>query len=155
MHLPVLCLAVQVRISPQTGHEELIVLAGYCNNVLATMNLHRLDLTTWEWTRESGLVTNPGPGDALGLPNPRQRAAAERVGDTWLLLLGGSPTQVWALKLLWQVFITTDRSEDPMVQSMVHPMAHPMAHPVAHPVECFTALFWCPARAHQQLMKHC
>jgi len=83
-----------VRQCPQTGHEELIVLAGYCNNALAAMNPYRLDLTTWQWVGESGLVPNPGCGDALALPIPRQRAAAERVGNRWLLLLGGSPTQV-------------------------------------------------------------
>ena len=59
------------------------------------MNPHRLDLTTWRWVKEPGLVPNPGSGDALALPTPRQRAAAETVGDKWLLLLGGSPTQVW------------------------------------------------------------
>jgi len=84
-----------VRRCPETGHEELVVLAGYCNNVLAAMNPHRLDLTTWRWVKESGLVPNPGHGDALALPSPRQRAAAETVGDKWLLILGGSPTQVW------------------------------------------------------------
>ncbi|KAA6422356.1 MAG: hypothetical protein FRX49_07826 [Trebouxia sp. A1-2] len=82
-----------VRQCPETGHEELVVLAGYCNNVLAAMNPHRLDLTTWRWVKESGLVPNPGQGDALALPTPRQRAAAETVGDKWLLMLGGSPTQ--------------------------------------------------------------
>ena len=87
--------SVQVRRCPETGHEELVVLAGYCNNVLAAMNPHRLDLTTWRWVTESGLVPNPGHGDALALPTPRQRAAAETVGDKWLLVLGGSPTQVW------------------------------------------------------------
>ena len=85
---------LQVRQCPETGHEELVVLAGYCNNVLADMNPYRLDLTTWQWWREPGLVPNPGPGDALKLPMPRQRAAADVVGKKWLLLLGGSPTQV-------------------------------------------------------------
>ncbi|KAL0042233.1 hypothetical protein WJX77_006779 [Trebouxia sp. C0004] len=82
-----------VRRCPETGHEELVVVAGYCNNVLAAMNPHRLDLTTWSWVKESGLVPNPGHGDALALPTPRQRAAAEKVADKWLLMLGGSPTQ--------------------------------------------------------------
>ena len=58
------------------------------------MNPHRLDLVTWQWFRESGLVPKPGPGDALALPTPRQRAAAEKIGKTWLLMHGGSPTQV-------------------------------------------------------------
>ena len=88
---------MQLRRCPETGHEELVVLAGYCNNVLADMHPHRLDLTTWRWVKESGLVPNPGHGDVLALPSPRQRAAAETVGDKWLLVLGGSPTQVWDL----------------------------------------------------------
>lgn len=70
------------------------MLAGYCQNVLAQMHPHRLDLTTFEWVRESGLVSNPQEGDPRQLPTPRQRTAAERVGSQWLLLLGGSPTQV-------------------------------------------------------------
>ena len=86
------------------------MLAGYCNNVLAAMNPHRLDLTTWRWVRESGLVPNPGHGDALALPSPRQRAAAETVGDKWLLVLGGSPTQVWDKK----------RTSSPYFQGLVH-----------------------------------
>lgn len=85
---------LQVRQNPQTGHEELVVLAGYCNNELAAMNPHRLDLVTWQWFRESGLIPKPGLGDALALPTPRQRAAAEMIGKTWLLMHGGSPTQV-------------------------------------------------------------
>ena len=99
--------SLQVRRCPETGHEELVVLAGYCNNVLADMNPHRLDLTTWSWVRESGLVPNPGHGDALALPSPRQRAAAETVGDKWLLVLGGSPTQVWDVMPLF--CIATDQ----------------------------------------------
>ena len=85
---------LQIRQSPETGREELIVLAGYCQNVLAAMNPYRLDLTTFEWGRESGLVRDPKEGDPQELPRARQRSAAERVGNQWLLLLGGSPTQV-------------------------------------------------------------
>lgn len=85
---------LQIRQSPETGREELIVLAGYCQNVLAAMNPYRLDLTTFEWARESGLVKDPKEGDPQELPRARQRSAAERVGNQWLLLLGGSPTQV-------------------------------------------------------------
>lgn len=85
---------LQVRVCPETGHEELVVLAGYCNNELAPLNPHRLDLTTWHWVREPGLVPNPGPRDAHVLPTPRQRTASEVVGNKWLLLMGGSPTQV-------------------------------------------------------------
>ena len=85
---------LQVRVNPRTQHEELIVLAGYCNNVLAAMNPHRLDLVTWEWFVESGLSAKPGPGDLLALPTPRQRAGADMIGKKWLLLHGGSPTQV-------------------------------------------------------------
>ena len=86
---------LQVRVNPQTGHEELIVLAGYCNNELAVMNPHRLDLVTWEWFSETGLAADPGPDDAVGLPTPRQRAGAEKIGQKWLLMHAGSPTQVW------------------------------------------------------------
>lgn len=89
-----LLLLLQVRENPETGHEELIVLAGYCSETLATMNPHRLDLVTWQWFRESGLVPNPGPGDATVLPIPRQRAAGEVVGKKWVLVHAGSPTQV-------------------------------------------------------------
>lgn len=84
-----------MRTNPETQHEELVVLAGYCNNVLAAVNPHRLDLVTWEWFRESGLAPKPGPEDVLALPTPRQRAAAEVIGNKWLLMHGGSPTQVW------------------------------------------------------------
>ena len=84
-----------MRVCPETGHEELIVLAGYCNNVLAPMNPHRLDLNTWQWVKEPGLVAKPGPADATALPTPRQRTASETVGKKWLLLMGGSPTQVY------------------------------------------------------------
>ena len=89
-----LLLLLQVRENPETGHEELIVLAGYCSDTLATMNPHRLDLVIWQWFRESGLVPNPGPGDATVLPIPRQRAAGEVVGKKWVLVHAGSPTQV-------------------------------------------------------------
>ena len=58
------------------------------------MNPHRLDLVTWQWFREPGLVPIPGPGDATVLPIPRQRAAGEVVGKKWVLMHAGSPTQV-------------------------------------------------------------
>ncbi|KAL3163403.1 hypothetical protein ABBQ32_009785 [Trebouxia sp. C0010 RCD-2024] len=82
-----------VRENPQTGHEELVVLAGYCSNVLASMEPHRLDLVTWQWFREPGLVPKPGLRDALVLPTPRQRTAGEVVGKKWVLMHAGSPTQ--------------------------------------------------------------
>ena len=64
------------------------------------MNPYRLDLTTFEWVRESGLVSDPRQWHPQELPRPRQRTAAERVGSQWLLLVGGSPTQVTtALKI--------------------------------------------------------
>lgn len=88
-------MALQVRRSAQTGCEELIVLAGYCQNVLADMNPYRLDLTTLQWVRESGLLAGGSPGGhPQSLPRPRQRTAAERIGNEWLLFMGGSPTQV-------------------------------------------------------------
>ena len=58
------------------------------------MHPHRLDLITWQWFKEPGLVPNPGPGDALMLPISRQRAAGEVVGKKWMLMHAGSPTQV-------------------------------------------------------------
>lgn len=70
------------------------MLAGYCSNVLASMEPHRLDLVTWQWFREPGLVPKPGLRDALVLPTPRQRTAGEVVGKKWVLMHAGSPTQV-------------------------------------------------------------
>ncbi len=83
---------MQIRESPSTGHEELVVAGGYFTSVLAEMKPYTLDLETLEWRCWEG--RNPNLPDAPELPEPRQRMAAMRISKDWLLISGGSPASV-------------------------------------------------------------
>jgi len=84
----------QVRVSPQSGHEELVVLGGCTDGGLASMEPYTLDLTWFFWRRWRAEPAAGGGGGGGGgggvLPAPRQRSAAARVSRRWLLVLGGS-----------------------------------------------------------------
>jgi hypothetical protein len=93
----------QVRVSPQSGHEELVVLGGCTDGGLASMEPYTLDLTWFFWRRwraEPAAGAAPGGGSGGGgggpLPAPRQRSAAARVSRRWLLVLGGSSKEARA-----------------------------------------------------------
>ena len=105
-------LALQIRQSPETGHEELVVVGGYYTSVLAEMKPFTLDLETLVWHCWEGV--EPAPPDASGpsqsaaaqatpklpgLPEPRQRMAAQRISHDWLLISGGSPASVRTARL--------------------------------------------------------
>jgi hypothetical protein len=81
---------VQVRRSPLTGREELVVVGGYTASLLAEMKPFTLDLETLYWRCWPGVKE----GDSLPLPTPRQRMAAMRITHDWFLVSGGSPTSV-------------------------------------------------------------
>ena len=83
---------MQIRESPSTGHEELVVAGGYFTSVLAEMKPYTLDLETLEWRCWEG--RNPDVPNAPELPEPRQRMAAMRISKDWLLISGGSPASV-------------------------------------------------------------
>lgn len=83
---------MQIRISPETRHPELVIVGGYHRKGLAEMNPHTLDLVTFKWTRWPGRdLSDPNPPP---LPLPRQRSACARVTDRWLVVGGGSPESV-------------------------------------------------------------
>jgi hypothetical protein len=84
--------AMQVRVSPQTGREELVVVGGYSESLLAEMRPFTLDLDTMCWRCWPGLREQDL--DTLQLPVPRQRMAANRITPTWLLISGGCPSSV-------------------------------------------------------------
>ena len=97
-------LALQIRHSPETGHEELVVVGGYYTSVLAEMKPFTLDLKTLVWHCWEGVepvptdVSGPSQSAAVqampklpGLPEPRQRMAAQRISHDWFLISGGSP----------------------------------------------------------------
>ena len=71
MGLRVRSLALQIRQSPETGHEELVVVGGYYTSVLAEMKPFTLDLETLVWHCWEGV--EPVPTEASG---PSQSAAA-------------------------------------------------------------------------------
>ena len=100
-------MSLQIRQSSETGHEELVVVGGYYTSVLAEMKPFTLDLETLVWHCWEGV--EPAPPDASGpsqsaaapampqlpgLPEPRQRMAAQRISHDWLLISGGSPASV-------------------------------------------------------------
>ena len=101
--------AAQVRSSPLTGREELVVLGGQTDKGLVSMEPLTLDLTRFYW--RCWHVSQPCPWHAYAvadaphravlrprsdyLPAPRQRTAAERVSRRWLLMVGGSSPEVW------------------------------------------------------------
>ena len=97
-------LGLQIRQSPETGHEELVVVGGYCTSVLAEMKPFTLDLETLLWHCWEGVAPVPtdvsGPAQSAaaqampGLPEPRQRMAAQRISHDWFLISGGSPASV-------------------------------------------------------------
>jgi hypothetical protein len=87
-------LTLQVRVSPSTGREELVVIGGYSSSLLAEMRPFTLDLETLYWRCWPG-VERGGKRDVT-LPAPRQRMGAMRVTQEWLLISGGSPTSVGA-----------------------------------------------------------
>ena len=63
---------------------------GYCDGVLAHMELFTLSLTTFQWDKYPGLM----PGQGCQLPTPCQRVGTLRLTRDWLLMLGGCPEQV-------------------------------------------------------------
>ena len=63
---------------------------GYCDGVLAHMELFTLSLTTFRWNKCPGLM----PGQGRQLPTPCQRVGTLRLTKDWLLMLGGCPEQV-------------------------------------------------------------
>ena len=92
------CGRAQVRRARETGREELVVVGGYYSSVLAEMTPFTLDLGSFYWRCWPGLP-EPGPGGQApeqALPAPRQRMAAQRVTDDWMLVSGGSPASVRA-----------------------------------------------------------
>ncbi len=82
--------ALQTRVCPQTGHEELLVMAGYTESLLEAMHVFALDLETFQWVRHMGLA----PSSTHELPMARQRSACVKVSSEWLLIVGGSPSSV-------------------------------------------------------------
>ena len=102
------CRDAQVRLSPVTGREELVVLGGLTIMGLASMEPLALDLMQFDWRHWH--AHRPCPGRAHDgaaepsvvvhrshsghLPSPRQRAAAVRVSRRWLLVVGGSSGEV-------------------------------------------------------------
>ena len=85
-------LLLQIRESPVTGHEELVVVGGYYTSVLAEMKPYTLDLETLVWQCWEGTAHDvPEPPE---LPEPRQRMAAMRISHDWFLISGGSPASV-------------------------------------------------------------
>ena len=83
-----MCPAAQVRHAP--SGPELVVAGGYCDGVLAHMELFTLSLTTFLWDKYPGLM----PGQGRQLPTPCQRVGTLRLTRDWLLMLGGCPEQV-------------------------------------------------------------
>ncbi len=83
---------LQIRESETTGHEELVVVGGYYTSVLAEMKPYTLDLKTLVWQCWEG--TDKSLPNAPELPEPRQRMAAMRISQDWLLISGGSPASV-------------------------------------------------------------
>ena len=93
---------LQIRRSPDTNREELVVVGGYYSSVLAEMTPFTLDLTTFYWRCWPGLPEAPSggwQGTPPSLPAPRQRMAAQRLTSEWMLVSGGSPASVrtWLL----------------------------------------------------------
>ena len=92
----------QVRRALETGREELVVVGGYYSSVLAEMTPFTLDLGTFYWRCWPGVpeAAAPSLGQApdqapeQALPAPRQRMAAQRVTEEWMLVSGGSPASV-------------------------------------------------------------
>lgn len=83
----------QVRLCPETNHEELVVITGSNPTVAASaggMLPYVLDLTTFAW--------RDGPWRRLGahvlVPGARQRPGSTRVAGKWLLMSEGSPLPV-------------------------------------------------------------
>ena len=73
-----------------------MVAGGYCDGVLAHMELFTLSLATFCWDKYSGLQ----PGCDSQLPTPCQRVGTLRLTRDWLLMLGGCPEQVsWRTSL--------------------------------------------------------
>ena len=80
------------QVRQTAGGPELVVAGGYCDGVLAEMQLFALNLSTWRWAWYPGLSTSPGcPAQ---LPTPCQRVGTLRLTQDWLLMLGGCPEQV-------------------------------------------------------------
>ena len=111
-------MSLQIRQSPETGDEELVVVGGYSTRVLAEMKAFPLDLETLVWHCWEGV--EPVPADASGpsqsaaapvmprLPEPRQRMAAQRISHDWLLISGGSPASVRTASLARSDIVLTD-----------------------------------------------
>ena len=83
------------------------MVGGYYTSVLAEMKPFTLDLETLVWHCWEGVEPDPaeasGPSQSAtatamprlpGLPEPRQRMAAQRISHDWLLISGGSPASV-------------------------------------------------------------
>ena len=83
------------------------MVGGYYTSVLAEMKPFTLDLETLVWHCWEGVEPVPteasGPSQSAaaiampklpGLPEPRQRMAAQRISHDWLLISGGSPASV-------------------------------------------------------------
>ena len=83
------------------------MVGGYYTSVLAEMKPFTLDLETLVWHCWEGVEPVPtdasGPSQSVaapampklpGLPEPRQRMAAQRISHDWLLISGGSPASV-------------------------------------------------------------
>lgn len=86
---------MQLRVSPQTGREELVLIGGYSSSMLAEMRPFTLDLESLYWRAWPGLREKGGEDD-VSLPSPRQRMGCMRVTADWFLICGGSPTSVGA-----------------------------------------------------------
>ncbi len=76
-----------MRWCAETGHEELVVIAG---SGVSGMLPHSLDLTTFTW--------RAGPwrrAEAhVVVPAARERAGSARIAGKWLLVSEGSPVPV-------------------------------------------------------------
>lgn len=89
-------LLLQVRVSPETGHEELVVITGpdqENSRPHGGMLPFALDLQTFAWRR--GAFRHPAAHVAI--PAARQRPGKVKLAGQWLLVGEGTPLPVKAV----------------------------------------------------------
>ena len=127
------------------------MVGGYYTSVLAEMKPFTLDLETLVWHCWEGVEPVPteasGPSQSAaapampklpGLPEPRQRMAAQRISHDWLLISGGSPASVRTARALIRILLADSRRLAAHCCNRVE--SHGRQDPCHASADCLTAL---------------